>query len=155
MNAAQKRFVDDMGQQMVSWGLARTTGRIYAYLLLQSTPVSLDEIATDLRVAKSGASVSTRHLIGFGLARGSGEFGTRRLRYAANYDLDTVLAARTKQLHDFMARLRQGAAAATAAEPKRQMRHMTAALEVAMAEIARAARHGDGVARRGEKGKRS
>jgi DNA-binding transcriptional regulator GbsR (MarR family) len=155
MNAAQKRFVDGMGQQMVSWGLARTTGRIYAYLLLQPEPVSLDEIATDLHVAKSGASVSTRHLIGFGLARGSGELGTRRLRYAANHDLDSVLAARTKQLRDFTARLQEGAAAATATEPKRQMRHMTAALEVAMAEIARAARHGESVAHRGEKGKRS
>jgi len=143
-----------MGQQMVSWGLARTTGRIYAYLLLQSEPVSLDEIAGDLHVAKSGASVSTRHLMGFGLARSSGERGTRRLRYAANYDLDTVLAARTKQLQDFIDRLNEGAAAATAAEPKRQMRHMTAALEVAMAEIGRAARHGEAAARRGEKGKR-
>jgi len=32
---------------------------------------------------------------------------------------------------------------------------MTAALEAAMAEIARAARHGDALARRGEKGKRT
>jgi len=155
MNATQRRFVDDMGQQMVSWGLARTTGRTYAYLLLQADPVSLDEIARDLRVAKSGASVSTRHLMGYGLARSSGELGTRRLRYAANYDLDTVLAARTKQLQDFMARLQQGAAAATAAEPRRHMRHMTAALDVAMAEIARAARHGDALARRAEKGRSS
>jgi len=89
MNVTQRHFVDDMGQQMVSWGLARTTGRIYAYLLLQSAPVSLDQIARDLQVAKSGASVSTRHLLGFGLARSSGEVGTRRLRYAANYDLET------------------------------------------------------------------
>jgi len=155
MNVTQRHFVDDMGQQMVSWGLARTTGRIYAYLLLQSAPVSLDQIARDLQVAKSGASVSTRHLMGYGLARSSGEVGTRRLRYAANYDLETVLAARTKQLQDFIDRLQEGTAAATAAEPKRQMRHMTAALEAAMAEIARAARHGDAAARRGEKGKRT
>lgn len=155
MNSAQKRFVDDMGQQMVSWGLARTTGRIYAYLLLQPEPVSLDAIARDLRVAKSGASVSTRHLIGYGLASSTGEAGTRRLRYAANYDLAVVLAARTKQLHDFVLRLHQGAAAATAAGPRRQMRHMTTALEAATAQIAKAARHGDSVARQREKGRRT
>jgi DNA-binding transcriptional regulator GbsR (MarR family) len=146
MTPAQKRFVEDMGQQMLGWGLARTTGRIYAYLLLRSEPASLDEIARELRIAKSGASVSTRHLMGFGLARSSGEPGTRRLRYAANHDLNTILVARAKQMQDFITRLHQGAAAATAAEPKRHLRRMSLVLEKAMDEITE-------VARRTEKGR--
>ncbi|HKW78634.1 MAG TPA: ArsR family transcriptional regulator [Candidatus Limnocylindria bacterium] len=135
MNAAQKRFVDHMGHQMLAWGLARPTGRIYAYLLLQPEPVTLDQIARELGIAKSGASVATRHLMGFGMVRSTGEPGTRRLRYAANYDLETMLAARMKQFHDFAARLHEGIAVATAPEAKRHIRGMTEVLEQAVGLI--------------------
>ncbi len=71
MDAAQG-FIEDMGQHMTGWGLARTTGRIYAYLLLQSEPVGLDRLAADLGIAKSGASVGARQLVAFGMARAVG-----------------------------------------------------------------------------------
>ena len=46
-----------MGEQMVSWNLPRTTGRVWAYLLMRGESAVLDEIARDLDIAKSGASV--------------------------------------------------------------------------------------------------
>src|SRR5438309_1495008 len=58
----QRGFLEDMGQLMVAWGIPRNTGRIYAYLLLQSAPAGLDRIAEDLEMGKSGASVATRQL---------------------------------------------------------------------------------------------
>lgn len=38
LSAAQRRYIEGMGQAMAGWGLPRTTGRIYAYLLLRADP---------------------------------------------------------------------------------------------------------------------
>src|ERR1039458_3695257 len=55
MTRAQMTFIDDMGQLIPGWGIPRNTGRIYAYLLLQRELATLDDIAADLGIAKSGA----------------------------------------------------------------------------------------------------
>ncbi len=112
MTTEQDAFVEDMGQLMTGWGIARNTGRIWAYLLLRTGPASLDEIARALEIAKSGVSVAARHLVQLGLARGIGERRSRRLLYEALYDLEAIFAARSAgviALHDA---LRLGAAAA-------------------------------------------
>lgn len=105
----QHEFIEDMGQVMVGWSLPRATGRVYAYLLLRGEVASLDEIAADLGVGKSGVSVTTRQLVQLGLARGIGERGSRRLLYEALYSLEAIYAARTAQTVELLARLRQGA----------------------------------------------
>jgi len=105
----QHHFIEDMGQHMVSWGIPRNTGRIYAYLLLQDGPASLDQIATDLEVAKSGASVGARQLVAFGMVRAVGERGTRRVLYAGLYSLEAIFAARSANVVELQTRLRQGA----------------------------------------------
>src|ERR1700694_5586122 len=140
MNKQQHGFVNDMGQLMVGWGLSRTTGRVYAYLLLQTEPASLDEIAADLDVAKSGASVATRQLVGFGMARTFGEGGPRRQRYAALYDLDALVAARTAQTLAFFDRLHDGARVAGTPSVKRKITAMTGALEGMFAQAPALAR---------------
>lgn len=107
--AAQERFVDDMGAHMLGWGLPRTTGRVWAYLLLRRRPASLDEITADLDVAKSGASVATRQLLRFGLARSAVERGGRRLLFSALYTPQAIFQARTPQAEDLVRMLREGA----------------------------------------------
>jgi len=141
MNRQQQRFIEDMGQLMVGWGLPRTTGRVYAYLLLRPEPGTLDQIAGDLGVAKSGASVATRQLIGFGMARTFGERGgTRRLRYDALYDLEAIIAARTAQMLAFFDRLHEGARVASTPSVKRKISGMTGALEGPFAQAPALAR---------------
>ena len=141
MNRQQQRFVEDMGQLMVGWGLPRTTGRVYAYLLLRPTPATLDQIATDLDVAKSGASVASRQLVQFGMARMFGDGGgTRRLRYDALYDLDAIIAARTAQTVAFFDRLHEGARVAGTPSVKRKITAMTGALEGVFAQAPALAR---------------
>jgi predicted transcriptional regulator len=141
MNRQQQRFIEDMGQLMVGWGLPRTTGRAYAYLLLRPEPATLDQIAADLGVAKSGASVATRQLVQFGMARTFGEGGgTRRLRYDALYDLDAIIAARTAQTLAFFDRLHEGARAAGTPSVKRKITAMTGALEGVFARAPELAR---------------
>ncbi len=141
MNRQQQRFIEDMGQLMVGWGLPRTTGRVYAYLLLRPTPATLDQIATDLDVAKSGASVATRQLVQFGMARMFGDGGgTRRLRYDALYDLYAIIAARTAQTMAFFDRLHEGARVAGTPSVKRKITAMTGALEGVFAQAPALAR---------------
>jgi DNA-binding transcriptional regulator GbsR (MarR family) len=125
----EEQFVEDLAQDMVSWGLSRTTGRVYGLLLLHSDPVGLEEIAQTLDVAKSGASVSARQLVSMGLARASGERGSRRVRYQALYTLESILAARTAQINELVQRLREGATVASSTHARRQLATMTSDLE--------------------------
>jgi hypothetical protein len=124
MTPEQHTFVEDMGQMMVGWGVLRNTGRIWAYLLLRSEPSSLDEIVAGLGIAKSGASVGTRQLVQLGLARGTGERGSRRLLYEALYDLEGILAARNSGTAALLQVMRQGAHVAPAGRGRDRLQGM-------------------------------
>lgn len=136
MTSAQHEFVEDMGHLMATWGLPRNTGRLYAYLLLRAGPVSLDEIARHLGIAKSGASVGARQLAGFGLARPTGERGTRRIRYEPVYSFEPMFAARQRQFRDFLRRLHEGARVAPSGPPRQRLHGMADAMERLVNEMA-------------------
>ncbi len=124
MTRAQVTFIDDMGQLMAGWGLPRNTGRIYAYLLLQRELATLDDIAADLGIAKSGASVAARQLAQLGLARAVGQPGSRRVLYEALYSIESIIAARAAQMNDLVARLRQGARVAPGGHGRQRLQAM-------------------------------
>ena len=135
LNAKQRQFVEHLAQTMVGWGLSRTTGLVYAYLLLRSEPATLDEITAEVGVAKSGASVSARQLVAAGLARSIGERGSRRLRYAALLDIDAIFAARNAQTRVFLERVREGAAVAPAGPARRRLLTTAGQIEDYLDEI--------------------
>jgi DNA-binding transcriptional regulator GbsR (MarR family) len=135
LTAGEKHFVEDMGRLMVGWGLPRTTGRVYAYLLLLPAPASLDEIARALNVAKSGASVATRQLVSFGMARTHAQRGSRRLRFDAIYDLKGLLAAREAQTRQFIDYLREGSRVAANSGTRRKISAMTSTIEDVVASV--------------------
>ena len=114
---------------MVTWGMPRTTGRVYAYLLLRNGPISLDQMVADLGAAKSGTSVAARSLVAVGLARAIGARGSRRLFYEALIDTEALMAARNAQLLVFLERLRQGARAATPGPARRRLDEMASVVE--------------------------
>jgi DNA-binding transcriptional regulator GbsR (MarR family) len=120
---------------MVAWSLPRTTGRVYGYLLLRPDPATLDEIAKDLEVAKSGASVATRQLVSFGMARTHRQRGSKRLGFDAIYDLKGVIAARELQTRVFLERLREGAQVASSPVVRRKMSNMTESLDSFIARL--------------------
>jgi DNA-binding transcriptional regulator GbsR (MarR family) len=125
----QHQFIEDMGQTMVGWSLPRATGRVYAYLLLRDDPASLDEIAVDLGVGKSGVSVATRQLVQFGMARVVGERGSRRLRYEAMHTLEGIFAARQTLLVELLTRLRQGAAVSPKGPRRERLEEMVGTVQ--------------------------
>jgi DNA-binding transcriptional regulator GbsR (MarR family) len=130
VKAAEEQCIEDMAQLMVSWGLPRTTGRVYGLLLLQSAPTDLDEMVALIDVSKSGASIAARQLVALGLARASGERGSRRVRYQALYTLDAIFAARAAQMHELLKQLRQGAEAASIAPARSHLTEMANGLEL-------------------------
>ena len=132
---ARDHFIEDLGQTMVSWGLSRTSGRVYAHLLLRSSPSSLDEMSEQLDIAKSGASVASRQLVAIGLARAVGERGSRRVLYQALLDLDAIMAARNAQMRIFADRLRQGANAAGPGQARRRLDEMAVIVEDLSSEL--------------------
>jgi predicted transcriptional regulator len=132
---ARDQFIEDLGHTMVAWGLTRTTGRIYAYLLLRNVPASLDDMAAELDIAKSGASVASRQLVAIGLARVTGARGSRRVLYEALLDADAIMAARNAQMRVFADRLRQGAHAAGPGLARRRLDEMAGVVEDLSAEL--------------------
>jgi hypothetical protein len=134
-DTVRHQFIDDLGQTMVSWGLSRTTGRVYAYLLLRSTPASLDEMSDELDIAKSGASVASRQLVAIGLARVVGARGSRRILQEALLDPEAIMAARNAQTRLFADRLRQGAHAAGPGQARRRLEEMAGIVEDLAAEL--------------------
>jgi DNA-binding transcriptional regulator GbsR (MarR family) len=124
MDTEQHAFVEDMGQLMAGWAIPRNTGRIWGYLLLQSGPAGLDQIAGDLEMAKSGVSVATRQLVQLGLARGIRERGSRRLLYEALYDLQGIFAARNAGVIALHQALHRGAEAAPEGAGRKRLARM-------------------------------
>jgi DNA-binding transcriptional regulator GbsR (MarR family) len=135
MTAAQMAFIDDMGQLMVGWGIARNTGRIYAYLLLQRDPASLDDMVEALEIAKSGASIASRQLVQIGLTRAVGEPGSRRVRYEALSTIESIVTARNKPLQDLLVRLRQGVRAMPAGPSRQRLQSMADICEMFAEEM--------------------
>ena len=129
MTAQQHDFIDHMGQQMVGWNLPRTTGRVWAYLLMRGEPAVLDDIARDLDVAKSGASVGARQLVAFGLARGTGERGSRRVLFSAIDNMDAMFAARSESARSLQRLLLEGARAASTSGTRATLSEMASGIE--------------------------
>ncbi|HTZ70312.1 MAG TPA: hypothetical protein VMB71_06655 [Acetobacteraceae bacterium] len=77
----QIRFIDDVAALLMPWGMAQTTARLYGYLLLLETPVSLDRISEVLGASKSSVSVAARLLEKHQMARRHGERGSKRILY--------------------------------------------------------------------------
>jgi DNA-binding transcriptional regulator GbsR (MarR family) len=149
MTAAQHTFVDHMGQQMVGWNLPRTTGRVWAYLLIRGEPAVLDDIARDLEVAKSGASVGARQLVAFGLARSTGERGSRRVLFSAIDNLEAMFAARSESARSLQRLLLEGVRAASTSGTRATLTDMASGIE----EILE--RESVALAARSRKGKRA
>ena len=129
MTAPQHDFVDHMGQQMVSWNLPRTTGRVWAYLLMRDEPAVLDDIARDLDVAKSGASVGARQLVAFGLARSTGERGSRRVLFRAIDNMEAMFAARSESARSLQRLLVKGARAASTSGTRARLTEMASGID--------------------------
>ncbi|AEU36375.1 GbsR/MarR family transcriptional regulator [Granulicella mallensis] len=105
----RQHFIRDIARILVSAGVPEAAARLYGYLLLSESPVSLDDIVAELEVSKSTASVAARLLETFTLARRQSQRGTRSILYEASDDFDGILKGQMRYMGQLTELLRQGA----------------------------------------------
>jgi DNA-binding transcriptional regulator GbsR (MarR family) len=87
LSPARKQFVLHWGEQGARWGINRTVAQIHALLHVSPNPLTAEEIASTLSVARSNVSTSVRELQGWGLVRAVPVFGERRQRFESVKDV--------------------------------------------------------------------
>ena len=82
-----QRFVLHWGEMGAVWGTNRSVGQIHALLYLSEVPLTSEDIADTLGLARSNVSNSLKELLGLNLIRRAHVMGDRRDFYAAETDL--------------------------------------------------------------------
>src|SRR5882672_6562625 len=85
--AAVERFMLHWGAMGSQWGVTRSVSQIHALLYLSGRPLTADEIAGTLGLARSNVSNSIRELIAWNLIRRVPVKGDRREHFEAETDL--------------------------------------------------------------------
>jgi hypothetical protein len=108
-NNAEMQFIQDIACVFGPIGMPASIGRLYGYLLLKQTPISLEQIAADLSMSKGGAWNGARHLERYGFARRLGEPGGKRAFYAPSENFGSSFTATDSLLASFGSVLQNGA----------------------------------------------
>jgi DNA-binding transcriptional regulator GbsR (MarR family) len=84
---AVERFILHWGDMGSQWGVNRSVSQIHALLYLSERPLTAEEIASTLALARSNVSTSIRELIAWDLIRRVPVRGDRREHFEAETDL--------------------------------------------------------------------
>ncbi|MET1111221.1 MAG: MarR family transcriptional regulator [Allosphingosinicella sp.] len=84
---ALERFVLHWGDMGDQWGVNRSVSQIHGLLYLAEQPMTAEDIADTLGMARSNVSNSLKELIGWKLVRRVPMLGDRRDRFEAETDL--------------------------------------------------------------------
>lgn len=117
--AAVRRFVLHWGNMGDRWGVTRSVSQVQALLFAVDRPLTADEIAEMLGMARSNVSTSLRELTGWNLIRRVPVLGDRRDYFEAETDLWTMVqriatGRKQRELDPAAAALRECLAAARA-----------------------------------------
>ena len=92
MAPAVQHFVLRWGDLGGSWGVNRSVAQIHALLYLAEAPLTAEEIAATLGIARSNVSNSLKELLTWKLIRRVPVLGDRRDHYEAEVDLWEMVA---------------------------------------------------------------
>ncbi len=87
LSTAKRQFVLHWGEMGTRWGINRTVAQIHALLHVSATPLTAEEIAATLSVARSNVSTSIRELQGWGLVRPVHVLGDRKQHFESIKDV--------------------------------------------------------------------
>ncbi len=131
-----ERFVVHWGEMGSNWGVNRSVAQIHALLYLSEQPLSAEDIADSLGMARSNVSNSLRELLAWNLIRRVHAMGDRRDFYEAEADVFEMvrriaLARKAREIDPAIAVLRACAtdAKADAAVPPGVRKRLSAMLE--------------------------
>ena len=103
-------FIESMGRHFEEEGAPRIAGRLFALLMLEDEPCSLEEIATRLQASKASASTNARLLERVGIAERITRPGDRRDYYQVPEDMgERMLVLAVERMQTMAQRLRRGA----------------------------------------------
>ena len=85
--AAVERFVLHWGDMGGQWGVNRSVSQIHALLYLSAKPLTAEDIAATLGMARSNVSTSLKELLGWDLIRRVPAMGERRDHFEAEADI--------------------------------------------------------------------
>jgi DNA-binding transcriptional regulator GbsR (MarR family) len=127
LTPAQKKFVLHWGEMGSRWGINRTEAQIHALLYILARPLTAEEIATTLGVARSNVSTSLRDLQGWGIVKASHQLGDRRDHFeslADVWEMARIIGEERKrrELDPTMALLRECVAEVGTADPSTRHR---------------------------------
>jgi DNA-binding transcriptional regulator GbsR (MarR family) len=86
MTELTQRFVLHFGEMGSRWGINRTVGQMYAYLVASPTACCAEEMADALQVSRSNVSMGLKELDSWQLLKRSHVPGDRREFYSAHGD---------------------------------------------------------------------
>ncbi len=131
-----ERFVLHWGEMGTSWGVNRSVAQIHALLYLSETPLTAEDIAERLAMARSNVSTSLRELLSWNLIRRVHAMGDRRDFYEAEADMFEMvrriaMGRKSREIDPALAVLRSCVAEAKsdAAVPASVRKRLTAMLE--------------------------
>ena len=115
--APVERFVLHWGEMGGFWGVNRSVAQIHAVLMTAERPLTAEDLAGTLQMARSNVSTSLKELLNWNLVRRVPVKGDRRDWYEAETDVWEVasrIAAgrKAKEIDPALATLRAGGAAA-------------------------------------------
>jgi DNA-binding transcriptional regulator GbsR (MarR family) len=87
LSPAARKFILHWGEMGTRWGVNRTVAQAHALLFLSPRPLSAEEIAATLSVARSNVSTSLRELMGWRIVRVAPVLGDRRQHFESLKDV--------------------------------------------------------------------
>lgn len=91
LTPTMQRCVLHWGEMAGRWGVSRSVAQIHALLFLAPEPLTAEDIATTLAIARSNVSVSLKELQGWDLVNVTHVLGDRRDYFQARKDIWEVL----------------------------------------------------------------
>src|ERR1700683_212548 len=87
LTAVQKQYILHWGEMGTRWGINRTVAQVHALLYLSDDPLTAEEIADTLAVARSNVSTRLRELQNWNLVHVVPRLGDRRDRFHTTHDV--------------------------------------------------------------------
>ncbi len=87
LSPVAQKFILHWGEMGTRWGVNRTVAQVHALLYLSQRPLSAEEIASALSVARSNVSTCLRELLGWGIIRVVPVLGDRRQHFESLKDV--------------------------------------------------------------------
>jgi DNA-binding transcriptional regulator GbsR (MarR family) len=100
LTPVMEKYVLHWGEMGTRWGVNRSIAQIHALLYLSPQPLTAEEIADTLSIARSNVSTSLKELQGFGLVRMTHLLGDRRDHFESikdNWEMLTLIVDERKR----------------------------------------------------------